>query len=118
MIAVWRGGRAHRSGLRDFELQLGDAVLVYGSRRKLELLAREQDFIVLSETMREQFRVDKAPIAGLIMVAVLAAVAFGFVPIFLAAMCGAAAMVVLRCLKPTEVYEHVDGRRSCSWRAC
>ncbi len=108
VIAVWRGGRAYRSNLRDFELALGDAILVYGPREKFRLLAQEEDFIVVTGAAAEPYRVEKGPIAGLIMASVLAAVAFGLVPIFLAALCGAAAMVVLRCLKPQEVYEHIE----------
>ncbi len=108
VIAVWRGGRAYRSNLRDFELRVGDAILVYGSRAKLDMLGREDDFILVADTGRDIYREDKSIYAGLIMVAVLTSVAIGLVPIFLAAMSGAAAMVVLRCLKPSEAYEHVE----------
>ncbi|MFO7685955.1 MAG: SLC13 family permease, partial [Desulfobacterales bacterium] len=35
VLAVWRRGRAYRSGLQDMPLQFGDALLVYGQRSNL-----------------------------------------------------------------------------------
>src|SRR3989339_592895 len=50
VLAIWRKGRAFRTGLQDLPLQFGDALLVYGQRRNLEALARDPDFLVLDET--------------------------------------------------------------------
>nr|MDJ0976281.1 SLC13 family permease [Planctomycetota bacterium] len=108
VIAVWRGGRAYRSNLRDFKLKLGDALLVYGPRDRIAQLHRQDDFIVISGTKAEPFRTEKGPIAAMIMGAVLVTVAFGLVPIWLAALCGATLMTVTRCLKPGEMYEHIE----------
>ena len=108
IIAIWRAGRPYRFDLRDMELRFGDAILVYGPRSKLALLTHNDDFIVLHEGLRERYRENKVPVAGFVMVAVLAAAAFGVVPIWLAALSGAAAMVVFRCLTPSEAYEHIE----------
>ena len=108
VLAVWRQGRAYRSNLRNFELALSDAVLVHGPRENLTQLGREKDFIVVSGTEGKEYRTEKGPIAAGIMLAVLATVAFGLVPIWLAALTGATLMTITRCLKPSEMYECIE----------
>ncbi|MFO7585815.1 MAG: SLC13 family permease, partial [Anaerolineales bacterium] len=67
VLAIWRGDRAYRSRLGDFPLQYGDALLCYGEQERLKNLASERDFVVLKMDMQETPRVNKAPLAGLIM---------------------------------------------------
>ena len=49
VLAIWRGGTTRRSGLRDRKLRYGDALLIFGPRDRLRLLAAEPDFISLRE---------------------------------------------------------------------
>ena len=111
VLAVWRGGRPRRSGLGDLPLRAGDALLCHGPREKFELLARERDFVVLRLDVQEQPRTEKAPVSGLIMAGVVAAVLTGWLPISVAAIAGAALMVLGHCLTMEEAY------RSVEWRA-
>ena len=60
VLAVWRKGGLKRTGLRDFQLQLGDALLLFGDWKRLALLGREPDFLVLTENIQEPAREDKA----------------------------------------------------------
>ena len=53
-------------------LKFGDALLVYGPRQNLEVLARDPDFLVLDQEAAQAPRLHKAPIATAIMLAVLA----------------------------------------------
>jgi len=110
VLAVWRGGRSHRSGLASLELRPGDAFLVYGPREKLLLLDREPDFQVLTEGSREVPREKLAPRAAAILAAVVAVVVAGVLPIYLAAPTGAALMVLGRCLTMEEAYRAVEWR--------
>jgi len=71
ILAIWRGGRAYRSHLRDMKLQFGDALLLFGSRRRLHMFGAEPDFLVLSEDALPAPRLKKAPFALLIMALVL-----------------------------------------------
>jgi di/tricarboxylate transporter len=111
VLAVWRGGRPYRTHLGDMPLQLGDALLLYGARERLQVLGREPDFIVLTETAQEMPRIRKLKMSVGIMAVVLLPVIFGLVPIAIAAVVGAALMVLTRCLTMTEAY------RSIEWRA-
>ncbi|MGD8846875.1 MAG: SLC13 family permease [Desulfobacteraceae bacterium] len=108
VMAVWRKGEAHRKGLRDIALQFGDALLLYGPWEKINLLGREPDFLVLTETAQEVPRQEKAKVALAIMAAVLAPVIMGWVPIYIAVVIGAAVMVLSRCLTMEEAYRYIE----------
>ncbi len=108
VLAVWRKGRAHRTGLRDTVLEFGDALLVFGPWKKLNVLGREPDFLVLTETAQEAPREEKATVALTIMGAVLFPVIMGWVPIYIAVVIGAAFMVLTRCLTMEEAYRYIE----------
>jgi len=108
VLALWRKGRAYRSDLRDMDLQFGDALLLLGPRNKLQLLGREPDFIVLTETAQEELRLDKMKLSILIMAGILAPVILGYVPIYIAAVVGAALMVLAGCLSMDEAYRQIE----------
>lgn len=111
VLAIWKGGRAYRSNLRDMKLEFGDAFLVMGDRDRLALLQEESDLIVLTPTVKDVYRSDKAPLAILIMAAVLVPVLFGWLSIAVSAVCGVVLMVLVGCLKMEEAY------RAIEWRA-
>lgn len=111
VLAIWRGDRAYRTRLNDMPLQFGDALLCYGSRDKFALLSRERDFVILNLDYQEKPLEKKAPLAGLIMVAVLATVMLNWLPIYIAAIAGAVLMIIFRCLTIEEAY------RAIEWKA-
>lgn len=108
VLAIWRGDRAYRSNLRDMALRFGDALLVFGPREKLKLLAREPDFLVLTEAVQEPPLTARAPVSVAILVAVLLPVVIGAVSIAVAVTMGALAMVLSRCLTTDEAYRAVE----------
>ena len=108
VLALWRKGQPHRSNLRDMDLQFGDALLLLGLRQKLQLLGREPDFIVLTETAQEELRREKMSISILIMGGILLPVILGWVPIYIAAVVGAALMVLFGCLSMEEAYRQIE----------
>jgi len=108
VVAIWREGRAYRTQLRDMALRFGDALLLYGPRRKLALLADDPDFLVLEEALQEAPRLQRAPVAALIMAGVVLAVMIGWLPISIAAVAGAALMVLSGCLQMEEAYRHIQ----------
>lgn len=108
VLAIWRGGRPYRSNLRDMPLRFGDALLLYGARDRLKVLGSESDFLVLTEAAQEAPRLERAPIAALIMLGVLAPVILGLVPIAIAAIVGATVMVLTGCLKMEEAYRNIE----------
>jgi di/tricarboxylate transporter len=110
-MAILREGQTHRSHLRDMPLRFGDVLLLVGSRERAIDLAKATDFIVLTQTLRESTKNRKAIVAGLILLAVLAPVLLGFLPIAICAVAGATLMVLTGCLKMEDAY------RAIEWRA-
>ncbi|RUM41304.1 MAG: SLC13 family permease [Desulfobulbus sp.] len=108
VLALWRRGRAYRSNLRDMDLCFGDSLLLMGPRNKLRLLAREADFIVLSPTPGEPLRREKMKVSLAILAAVLLPVFLGWLPIYIAAVIGAAFMVLTGCLSMEEAYRQIE----------
>jgi di/tricarboxylate transporter len=110
VLAIWRGGRPYRSHLRDMALRFGDALLLHGPRRRLEMLASEPDFIVLGEDSRRAYEPEKAPLALGIMGLVLLFVLLEILPIAIAAVIGSALMVLTGVLSMEEAYRYIDWR--------
>lgn len=110
VLAIWRGDRAYRTGLGDIPLNFGDALLCYGPREKFEIMAREQDFVVLTTEVQQQPRVDKAILASVIMLGVVGSVILLGLPISIAAITGCVLMVITRSLTMEEAYQGIDWR--------
>ncbi len=109
VLAIWREGRIYRTEeLRDMALRLGDAMLLYGKRSNFSVLGREPDFLVLTQSAQEHPNLAKAKISLSIMAAVLFPVMMGWLPIYLAAVIGAAIMVLTRCLTMEEAYRAIE----------
>jgi di/tricarboxylate transporter len=108
VLAVWRNGSAHRTGLQDMSLRFGDALLVYGPRRNLEAVARDPDFLVLDTAAARAPLLEKAPVAAAVMLAVILCAIFGLVPIAIAAVTGSALMVLFGCLSMEDAYRAIE----------
>jgi di/tricarboxylate transporter len=108
VLALRRRGEPIRSDLRDIELQFGDSLLLIGDVKKIRMLGREQDFIVLTQSAQEELRLKKMKYALAILVLVLTPVIIGWVPIYIAAVIGAALMVLTGCLSMDEAYRQIE----------
>jgi di/tricarboxylate transporter len=108
VLAIWHQGKVRYADLRDTSLKFGDALLLFGPRKKLKVLGQEPDFIVLTETAQEVPRIQKAKLSMAIMAAVLFPVVMGWVPIYIAAVVGAALMVLSGCLTMEEAYRQIE----------
>lgn len=111
VLGIWRRGRAHATNLRDMALDFGDAMLLYGPREKLNLLGKENDFIVLTQSAQESPKLKKAPLSSILMAATFVPVILGWIPIYIATIIGAALMVLFKCLTMEEAY------RAIEWKA-
>jgi di/tricarboxylate transporter len=108
VLAIWRKGSVLRTRLPSVPLQFGDALLVYGPRRNLEAVARDPDFLVLDRESTRTPLVKKAPLAAFIMAMVLLSAISGLVPIAIAALTGAAMMVLGGCLSMDQAYRAIE----------
>ncbi|MCB9420173.1 MAG: SLC13 family permease [Ardenticatenaceae bacterium] len=108
VLAIWHNGRAYRSNLAERPLQLGDALLLYGLREKINLLGHDPEFLVLEEEAQAPLKLEKAPLAGTIMLGVIFVVLLGWLPIAIAAIIGATLMVITGCLDMEEAYRFIE----------
>lgn len=108
VLAIWRGGRAFRSNLREMPLRYGDSLLVYGNRNRIRLLAGEREFLVLSPEIQPAPRSEKGALATAIMGGVVLVVGLGWMPIVVAAIAGAALMVLSDCINMEEAYHAIQ----------
>ena len=100
ILAIHRAGKRLQKGLdsiSDVRLQAGDILLVQGPREQIASLKKEKDLLVLDATIDLPFT-KKAPLALLIMLAIIVTAAFGWMPIAISASCGALAMIVFGCM--------------------
>ncbi len=111
LAGIWREGEPVGTDLSDERLQVGDALLLLGPRDRLQLLASDSDFLVLTPLGREPPDTRRAPLAALIMAAVVGSVMAGLAPISIAAVVGGSVMVLTGCLNMEQAY------RAIEWRA-
>ena len=110
LVAIWRGGQAIRTDLEKLTVEFGDALLFVGPRKKLALLSDDPDFLVLTPINVTTTDTRRAPLASFIMFAVVVAVLAGLFPISIAAITGASAMVLTRCINMEQAYRAIDWR--------
>ncbi len=107
-LAIHRRGALLRDQLSAVRLELGDALLVMASKRDIDELRGDDDFIVLAEVEESQLPRKRVPAALAIVVAVVGLAAAGTLPILVSAILGCVAMILCRCLSLEEAYRAVD----------
>ena len=108
VLALRRGQELIRRRMDDVTLRVGDTLLVQATADSVERLDASRDFIVAQEIETHDYRASKTPVAVGIVLAVVGLAALDVLPIVVAALAGALAMVVTRCLRPPELYEAVQ----------
>jgi Trk K+ transport system NAD-binding subunit len=77
LAGIWREGGPIGEDLAEERLQLGDALLMLGPRDRLQLLTDDSDFLILTPLGQEPPDTQRAPLAALIMLAVVLSVMAG-----------------------------------------
>ncbi|MEE8426514.1 MAG: SLC13 family permease [Woeseiaceae bacterium] len=110
LAGIWREGQAIGTELADERLQIGDALLLLGPHKRLQLLSSDSDFLILSPLRRKPPDTRRAPLAALIMLGVIVSVMLGMTPIAVAAVVGGTIMVLTGCLTMEHAYRAIDWR--------
>lgn len=108
VLAIWRHGEPVVKRVDHVVLTFGDMLLIEGPESKILHLADKHDFLLLGGIKPEPYLPAKAPLALLIMLAVILSVTAGLLPIMHAASLGAAAMVLTNCIKLNDAYESIN----------
>lgn len=108
VIGIRRKGQYIMDSLPDVRLQSGDVLLVQGTWENIARLGNDEDrWVVLGQPLAEAAKVTldyKAPLAACIMLLMVAAMVFDFIPIapVTAVMTAAVLMVITGCFKNVE----------------
>lgn len=107
-LAIHRRGHLLRDKLSDVTLAVGDVLMVLVEEAGLAHLRTDESFIVLSQREEAPRTPRKAIYAMLIMVGVVVSSGMHWLPIPIAAICGAIAMAVTGCFGRKDIYESMD----------
>ncbi len=110
LAAIWREGKPHRSSLRTMILQSGDGLLFVGPKLRLAGLNDIEDLLILNPIQVKPINTRKAPLAGALMLLVVAAVIMELLPISIAAIAGATLMVLSGCLSMEQAHRAIEWR--------
>jgi di/tricarboxylate transporter len=110
VLGIQRRSRMIRMRLGDIRLEAGDVILVLGSRDNVEGLRRNRDMLLLEWSATELPEIAFAARARLIFLATVVAAASGLVPILIAAILGALAMIPAGCLNVRQAARAFDRR--------
>lgn len=108
VLALQRRGRILRERLSGIRLDAGDTLLLQCSEDDLGRMMRSSDLVVTNELTDLYIRKDRAIVALPVFLLAVTLVALGVVPILVAAIVGAVAMVIGRCLNIEEAYRAID----------
>lgn len=108
VLAVRHHGRVEIGPISESRLSPGDVLLVQATPRALDRMREKPDLFVTREREQESYRREKIPHAVLVVLGVVLAAAFGWLDIAVAALAGAALMVILGVLRTEEFLQSVQ----------
>ena len=109
-LAVYRQGVVYRAELGDLPLRVGDAILLHGTWKRLELLHAEGSLLFTTPLDSDQLRPEKAMFAGIWLAVALIMVIVFKIQLSVCLMTGALGMILTRVLSIDEAYQAVDWR--------
>ncbi len=110
-LAIWRQGEVITERLRDLPLQFGDALLLQGPPGRVAALNDGNEFLALQHVdIETRGHKRKAPLAGGIMLLVIALAIFSDLGIATCMVIGSVLMVLTKCLTMDEAYASIDWR--------
>jgi len=108
ILAIQRRNQTMRESLADIRLKENDTLLLLGHQDDLAHVLNSPNLIVTNELTELYLRRDRAIMAVGALALVVVLTTLSILPIMLAAILGAVAMVVTRCLTVEEAYEAID----------
>ncbi len=107
-LALRHHGESLVSRLADVPLDFGDSLLVQGEQSKIDLLRRDDNFLVLDSPPPDARRLRKGPLALAILLIVLLVITVGWLHPSAAMLMGALAMVLTGVLRMDEAYQAIE----------
>ncbi len=110
VAGLWRRAGNMRPRLADARVREGDLMVLWGYPSRFSDLAAHHGFLMLVPFAGEAKRRVRAPLALLIVLATVVIAATELLPVPLAFLLGAVAMVISRCVDIEQAYREIDVR--------
>ena len=115
ILCVRRGGKYITDGLPDLTIRKDDVLLVQGQWESIAALGRDKSWVTLGQPLAQASRVTldyKAPLAGIIMLAMIASLVAGLIPAVMAVIIAGLAMVLTGCFRNVA-----DAYKTINWES-
>ena len=109
VLGLWRRRGWIEDELADIRLRPGDVLVLQGDDETLERIANDRDFLMLVPFQGQGRLWRRAWLAAAIMAGTVVAATLD-VPLEIAGLAGAVAMVLAGCLTPTQAHRSIDSR--------
>jgi di/tricarboxylate transporter len=110
VVSLWRQRGWLKDELAQVRLKAGDALVLLGDEESLARVANDRGFLMLVPFQVESRPKRKAPIAVAIMLGAVLLASFSLLPLAVAMLAGAIAMVLTGCVRPRQAYRSIDTR--------
>lgn len=110
VLALWRDGKPLLSLSSGLPLLYGDALLVQGPRKSITLLAKEADFLLLSEHRQTPRLTTKSIISVIALLMLIFIPLLTSIPAYEAAFLAACVVVFAGAISMEQVYREIDWR--------
>jgi di/tricarboxylate transporter len=109
-LAIYRQGETYRAQIGDLALRVGDAIVIHGTWKRLQVLHEEGTLLFTTPVDVELMRPEKAVFAGLWLAVALVMILVFNIQLSVCLMTGALGMILTRVLSIDEAYRSVDWR--------
>jgi di/tricarboxylate transporter len=109
-LAIYRQGETYRAHIGDLALRVGDAIVIHGTWKRLQVLHDEGALLFTTPVDVELMRPEKAIFAGLWLAVALVMILVFNIQLSVCLMTGALGMILTRVLSIDEAYRSVDWR--------
>src|SRR5688572_28694540 len=110
IVGIWRRKGGVRTELSRVKLREGDVLVMVGNKISFQRISEDRSFLMLVPFQGEPKPLHKARRAGLIMILSILVASLNLIPVEIALMAGAAAMVLSKCISVQQAYESIDTR--------
>jgi di/tricarboxylate transporter len=108
VLAIYRHNQSLSRNLEDIQLKVGDMLLIQGSRRRIDSLREDPNFLTLDDVPHTPLRKNKAVWAVAIFLGVAITAGLNLAPVAMIALAGAAGMLLAGCISVREAYARVE----------
>ena len=108
VLALYRHDQPLTRNISDIRLKVGDMLVIQGTKRRIDSLRQDPNFLTLDDVEHTPLRHNKAVWAVVFFLAVAVIAGFNVMPISIIALAGAAAMILSGCITAREAYTRVE----------